>query len=330
MKNKYLFIALAVLLISCGKENTTQIDESYCSPQETGPTIPPYDRVGFGYKYVNILENNSYYPCVNPLNPNEFVYVLSYAERSGLYKYDKLNKASTQIIKFVPNNYIAYPSDYIRWSRKGWLIFTDLYNNVYKIKDNGDSLTQLTFTGKDWKPEWNKEGTLFLTEHYSTTLKKYFNIIHNENGAEIDTIKYNENTDLISAPPSWNNDKYILGTNFKGVILYDYKNKIMKEIPIDRELFSLYIPTWINNNEFVCTGVNGIYIYNITNNKVKQIRSNPNSNQYSFVNLLPNNQMICERDYSKMIDSINGIIATKHTICILNPCDTIVTDFDLR
>lgn len=329
MKKIYILGLSTVLLIACSKEQESNITDKYCSPQETGPTIPPYDRVGFGYKYVNILENNSYYPCVNPLNPNEFVYVLSYAERSGLYKYDILSKTSTQILKFVPNNYIAYPSTYVRWSRKGWLIFIDLYNNVYKIKDNGDSLTQLTFKGNDWNPEWNKEGTLFCTHHYSASIKKHFNIIRNEQGKEVDTIKYDDNAEVFSAPPSWNNERYILGTNDKGLILYDYKNKIVKEIPINSEYNASY-PSWINDNEFIYSRINGIFIYNVINNKVKQIRSNPNSNHYSFVNLLPNNQMICEKNYSTLADSVNAVIAGKFNICLLNPCDTIVTDFDLK
>ena len=150
-------------MLGCSKDKdqykqTLPIDDP-CIPTETGPTIPPYNKVGFGYKYVNILENNSYYPCINPLNPNEFVYILSYTGRCGLYKYDIIRKNTTLIIKFVPNNYTAFPSTYARWSRKGWLIFTDLYSNVYKIKDNGDSLTQLTFTSSDFKPEWNYDGS---------------------------------------------------------------------------------------------------------------------------------------------------------------------------
>jgi hypothetical protein len=325
MKQLFIFIILISLFITCSKEKGNTKFDNYCSPSETGPTIPPYNRVGFGYKYVNILENNSYYPCINPLNPNEFVFILSYTGRSGLYKYDIISKATTLIIKFVPNNYIAIPSTYARWGRKGWLIFTDLYSNVYKIKDNGDSLTQLTFTGSDWKPEWNIDGTMFCTEHYSNLLKKHLTIIRNELGNEIDTIPY-DNIQAIGAPTTWN-DKYILGTNDIGIVLYDFKNRVLKEIPTE---LSLAFPTWINSNEFVYSGINGIYIYNISNNKVKQIRSNPNSNRYDYVNMLPNNQMICERNYTNLIDSENAVIASKTNICLLNPCDTIVTDFDLK
>jgi hypothetical protein len=327
-RNNFIIILIS-LLIACSKEpnkEQEQIVDNYCTPVETGIPIPRYNLGGFGYKYVPILENNSYYPCVSPLNTNEFAYILSYKEKSGLYIYNMVQKSSSLVIKFVPKVYNGYPAIGVRWSKKNWLIFEDLYNNVFKVKPNGDSLIQLTFTGSDFKPEWNFDGTLFCTEHYSNIVKKHFTIIRNELGNEIDTIQYG-NIQAIGAPPSWNNEKYILGTNDIGIILYDFKIKIVKEIPTD---LSIGFPSWFSNNEFVYSGINGIYTYNILNSQVKQIRSTINSNQYNYVNMLPNKQMICERNYLNLIDSANGIIAYKTNICLINPCDTIITDFDLR
>jgi len=38
-----------------------------------------------------------------------------------------------------------------------WLVFSD-YAQIYKIKLNGDSLTQLTFGGRNFFPDWSPEG----------------------------------------------------------------------------------------------------------------------------------------------------------------------------
>ena len=332
MKNKYYFMVLAVLLISCGKENTTPIDERYCTPEETGIPIPPYRGPGWGFEYV--YSDNYIYssPYCNPLDKNEFVYKQFDRNRieNGIYIYNILTKQKTLVLEIDVNKKKNYPVADIRWSKKNWLIFADFYQNIYKIKPNGDSLTQLTFEGGNFKPEWNYDGTLFCMEHHSPINNKSYTIIRDENGLVKDSLQNEFGQDLFIGQPDWQHSQYILGGDNNGfaTILYDYAAK--KIIKIQSGDLIINSPKWINENEFIYTGGDGIYTYNIKNNKIKQLRKTINSNFYRYLNLSENKQMICERTNQVLIDSIREIILSKTTICILNPCDTVVTDFDLR
>lgn len=332
MKNKYLFIVLAVLLISCGKENTTPIDESYCSPQETGPTIPPYRGPGWGFKMV--YPDNYVYssPFCNPLNKNEFVYLQFDLNRidNGVFIYNINSKQKNLVFEIDVDTKKMLPQADIRWSRKGWLIFANFDQNIYKIKPNGDSLTKLTFEGGNFKPEWNYQGNLFCIEHFSSINKKFYTIIRNENGLVVDSLQNEFGQDIFGGQPDWQHQKYILGSeqnSFK-TILYDYKAR--KIIKIESEGLIINSPKWISENEFIYTGGDGVYTFNINNNKIKQLRKTTNSNFYRYLNLLENKQMICERTKQILLDSITETLWNKRTICIINPCDTMVTDFDLR
>jgi hypothetical protein len=167
-------------------------------------------------------------------------------------------------------------------------------------------------------------------EHHSPINNKSYTIIRDENGLVKDSLQNEFGQDLFIGQPDWQHSQYILGGDNNGfaTILYDYAAK--KIIKIQSGDLIINSPKWINENEFIYTGGDGIYTYNIKNNKIKQLRKTINSNFYRYLNLSENKQMICERTNQVLIDSIREIILSKTTICILNPCDTVVTDFDLR
>jgi len=323
MRIFYVFVAL--LFISCSKTN--KLEETSCMPIEAYKPIPPYNLRGMGYKYVPLLNINCTYPCLNPLNENEFAYIRQLNSNIELCVYNRSSKSNISILQLKNKKYEGIPASYVRWSKKNWLLFEDLYNNIFKIKPNGDSLTQLTFSRSDFNPEWNNKGTLFCTEHL-TFDKKYITIIRDEKGDALDTIQYG-NIQTISGIPSWNNDRYIFGSNYDGFLLIDYMFKNVIQIPTN--IKDAGEPYWINENEIIYSNhIEGIYTFNIKNYTTKKLRQISNANQYSFISLLPNNNFLCERNYFELIDSINGIIAYKTTICIINPCDTVITDFDLK
>lgn len=97
-------------------------------------------------------------PVFNPNNKFEiaFLYALTStpgSQGSELWKYN-----------FCDNSY-QYLSNNVRmgldWSAKGWMLFRGTDNQLYKIKDNGDSLTQITFSnsiteGGIWSPDGTK------------------------------------------------------------------------------------------------------------------------------------------------------------------------------
>ncbi|RKX27768.1 MAG: hypothetical protein DRP46_09610 [Candidatus Zixiibacteriota bacterium] len=78
----------------------------------------------------------------------------------------------------------------INWSPDSeWLAFTTLGWNVYKVKANGDSLTQLTFTGDSPSCSWS----------YSDSIIAYYRMHSNNDSTGIWIMnKYGQNKSLIS------------------------------------------------------------------------------------------------------------------------------------
>ncbi len=96
----------------------------------------------------------------NPTNPNEFIYYKTNTA-SGIPEVIKFNIASQQKEIVVIMECIRAP----KWGRKGWILLNSNDAYIYKVKDNGDSLTQLPLIGLNYYPEWNYDGNKFLVEH---------------------------------------------------------------------------------------------------------------------------------------------------------------------
>lgn len=122
-----------------------------------GTTIPlclslPQFRLTGKYSYKN--------NCVNPRNKNEFAFLrwennMQAGDNSDLCVYNMCSNT----LKIIANH-VAYSLD---WSVKDWIIYTGFDRNLWKIKSNGDSLTQLTFTGPfNNNAKWNNDGTKYL------------------------------------------------------------------------------------------------------------------------------------------------------------------------
>ncbi len=75
-----------------------------------------------------------------------------------------------QLIDTVTHNKsVMFPSGVIavydpKWSPKGeWVVF-NMLSQIYKIKTTGDSLTQLTFIGRNIRPNWSPDGNKIVYE----------------------------------------------------------------------------------------------------------------------------------------------------------------------
>lgn len=124
------------------------------------------------------------YPCFKPSDPEQLAY----------FRYDNVNFALGAEIwvvdfcngtkKMIANNGF-YSLD---WSIKDWLIYTGTDQNIWKIKSNGDSLTQLTTIGDyNRDAKWNLDGTQFVFQRQIGSEGNFY--IANENGIIVDTIE---------------------------------------------------------------------------------------------------------------------------------------------
>jgi WD40-like Beta Propeller Repeat len=143
-----------------------------CEENPTGPTR---------YDYT--------FPCFNPDNSDEITFIRY--DTKGIFGENfelcVLNLCTGEL-KIIHNKVLGY----LDWSVKNWIIFTGRNHMLYKIKPNGDSLTQLTFTGSfNNHPVWSPDGSKFVW--YQQVGSTGYRIISDEFGIKKDTLPITEN-----------------------------------------------------------------------------------------------------------------------------------------
>ncbi len=254
----FLFTFLLILCYGCKKD---KINSSDCNELEKPP----------GYQFEFFYENKLpyyAYPCFNPNNSNEITYV----EANGLdtTKLYKLNLVTNEKVEIFKGIFHSIP----KWSKKDWIIFGLQDFNVYKIRSNGDSLTQLTISGNCFGPEWNKEGDLFIYEEGYTSPVR--GIVCEGDGTVIDTIvgggAYN---------PSWKHDSLIAHSNPIEVFTIN---------PITHEIETVYEVIgdrghsgrveWIDNETILWSYQKGIFTTNINTKETIHLKESCDAKLY--------------------------------------------------
>ena len=112
------------------------------------PRFPDYITTGnFAYYYVSPNPNNEYEFCFIRKNNS-----------TGLKDLCKFNFCTGIITSMAKN--VSYSPN---WSKKNWIIYTGINNQLWKIKNNGDSLIQLTNTNSyNNHAKWNLSGTKYV------------------------------------------------------------------------------------------------------------------------------------------------------------------------
>jgi hypothetical protein len=117
------------------------------------------------------------------LRDPDVIYYLTNEGRNfhHLWKYNRTTKLKTLLDKDVLNNISISPT--------GWLVYDKTDKNIYKIKTNGDSLTQLTKNGIYLYPSWSFDSKyIFIYQDYGmpyTPVQK----INATDGSVVDTLK---------------------------------------------------------------------------------------------------------------------------------------------
>ncbi|MFK7948368.1 MAG: TolB family protein [Saprospiraceae bacterium] len=262
---KYLPL-LFIILISCNKDDDF-IDncEEIGIPLDAPPCSNcPYYRVeGMSYRFPNF----------NPNNPNEFIYYSVKDSSSGIIKHNietGINEFLTKDLRFQGRP---------KWSKKDWIIFPLRGDgptfDIWKIKSNGDSLTQLTFTGQCHYPEWNLNGDKFIYKvgYTSPTIS----IIADEFGNTLDTL-------LGGSQISWTHDSLLVFSGPAGVGYFSLNTKKHHYIQLYHNV-SDYVGNsqsaiWINDKEMIWTTNKGIFKIHRETEQANLIRETCDSHYY--------------------------------------------------
>jgi hypothetical protein len=150
------------------------------------------------------------YPSFNPKNPYEIVFLQSDSTSAGcnmsVFKFSFITGKKTFLTKRA-----CYSTS---WSTTGWILFPGSDRQLWKVKDNGDSLTRLTHNN-DFNNHavWNSNGTLFAYQ-FGVTIR-----VCNPNGTLFQEIQ--EATSEIN----WLNDSTMIYANYLDIIAYNIKNQ---------------------------------------------------------------------------------------------------------
>lgn len=163
-----LFILVLAALSNCKKDVSFS-----CIPIPTSKSI-------FGWNYASDSNFNEA-PSYNPNNSNKFAFLQQTTKGTTLCTYDI---KSNIILKLYTGN-IFYKPD---WGITDWILF-DVNNDVYKIKSNGDSLTQITTGGISCNPKWNPDASKFI---YNLFAGSGYNgtLVSSANGNIIDSLDF--------------------------------------------------------------------------------------------------------------------------------------------
>ncbi len=211
----FFFLAIVSFFLSCNKKvieplasakdcisaHTEKHIDFLPQPVEPFPIAKPawkeYDHIFPHWYYNRIL--------FNPKDGNEIAFHRRYYKKqdpkNGTNELCIYNFCTDELT--VVTKEINYDLD---WSSTGWFIFVGRDNNIWKVKSNGDSLTQVSFKGlHNSDPCWSEDGSKFIFG--SEREGSAFVFIADNKGQIVDTIYSRPRGD----------DQWLVGLNFKWI-----------------------------------------------------------------------------------------------------------------
>ncbi len=149
-----VWMGLSIFLFSCKEKEGTEDVPAYCAACEPCESFYlPWSPIPYP---TRPLPKQRYSPCFNPNDGNDFVYVDQdlEAKTTMLIKYNLLTQQQAILLPQV--GIVEQP----KWGKNGWIVFSD-GTNIFKLRDNGDSLTQLTFEGTNQDPNIFEDKIMF-------------------------------------------------------------------------------------------------------------------------------------------------------------------------
>jgi len=288
MRNLKLFcfgIIIFITSVSSCKKKPVEIITS--SAPESSEECPPFAKPSifvtdpshysvYGIGYIPAVE-------MNPNNENEIIYIEGSHPNRLMYYNLQTNEKRVLFERSVACE--------LSWSVKGWILFKRAelgYHSVYKIKADGDSLTQLSQYDIYHHAHWNSDGTKIIT------FNKYKPIGHktrimNENFEEIDSLNIWDHTVGI-----WSHPNYYLGSHpLAEIVVIDIiNNAFIKKITFPNENVEVRVLKWVSLHEFWYVKNTALYKYDMnTGESVMIFKECYNSIRFSAVS----------SDFSKII-----------------------------
>lgn len=263
---KLLFIVTVLsttpLFISCKKEiKIVEPIEENCDCE----TIYPIPGDSYGYEHVH---DTSYYlnPVFNPNNSNEIAFIDTdfYNYGMKIYRYNLITKQKQLVFSGLFQKTL-------NWTSNDWIIFQQNDFKLYKIKSNGDSLTQINHAYNYFHPAISKDGSKMVVLRVGTAGKSY---LIDMDGNEIDSLE-----NWVHNTGNWNSSNLFAGISSHNRL------KIINPETNELHFNKLYPSTiqdfvWLNEYEGIYSTTKGLYKLNYLTKTEQKIKCGCNSRTY--------------------------------------------------
>lgn len=320
----YILMLAIVLAVSCKKKKDAEYVEPEPLPEvKITDDRPACDKLPeapkpLGWRDSIFDQNtnvNAFIP--NPLNADEVLCVVN----GDMFGFNKL------LVKNVvtkSEKVLAILGDYLpQVNKEGWVTYSDVNNNVFIVKTNGDSLKQLTFDKLSLDPKWDytNRSIYYLRDGFGNFPPQLYKI--NLDGS-IAAIYYGE---FPHTAPFRNSNKYVYlksggSTSFCTLMLktldsaivlekdlitgpmFDKKGRIFfEDLTLDHKDENLY---WSNSEGIFKCNLNTRKIDTVFRNCENSVYSNimtsvrQNEMTYTLKHIKPINTYILLHDYLPM------------------------------
>lgn len=257
----YLVLLLAVF-ISCRKDKITVLQPEELMEGESCSCEPLNDN-----EYISGLDylvyDETYYlsPQINPNNANEIAFTDGQEEDSEIkiMIYNKETNEKRILVNEPTSNFFS-------WGKKDWIIYQRSADfNLYKIKSNGDSLTQLTFDGQWFHPRWNYSGDRFMVYKKDELFEATY--MMDENAQVVDTMIGWKHTN-----GDWSHPDLYVGIRADRLVIIDpATDQVIKEMmaPFSNKEFKGV--GWISLDRIFFSVGQTFFTYTISTDKVEQV-----------------------------------------------------------
>lgn len=261
MKRAILFSLSLILFTACEKDKAIPIE----GDSECYDLVLPSGNTTFSYIYPQYSYQSPFY---NPNNSDEICYLRltqePYASELRVHNF------STNEDKFLASPLWGKPY----WSKNGWILFNKGDNQIWKIKSNGDSLTQLSdpSLGSYFSASWNETGEKIAYRKQSTS--GYLTIITDSSLTPLDTI---EGYNIVGG--AWFDNILAFGNNLNGnvsFVIYNADTKATTEISTNiansgngENVKGLL---WLSNNELMWSNNFGVYKTKVSSGQTEELR----------------------------------------------------------